>query len=279
MARAVKQVLQRYKDLQDIIAILGIDELSEDDKLAVARARKIERFLSQPFFVAEQFTGTPGQVRADRRHDPRVQGDHRRQARRAARAGVLHGGHDRRGGRESEADEGVGDTMALPSHLALEIVTPDRAIVHEQVDEVQIAGRGRATSACCRATRRCWRCWQVGQLWYRKGAEKFYLSVAGGVVEVMPDRVIILAQIAERAEEIDVDRARRRSSAPSSGWPLAPARPGSRARPRRADQGDDAAQRRPQGPDAGMTRVAAGLKPALIRWPTCAVRPPLPPCR
>jgi F-type H+-transporting ATPase subunit beta len=60
VARQVKQVLQRYKDLQDIIAILGIDELSEDDKLAVARARKIERFLSQPFFVAEQFTGTPG---------------------------------------------------------------------------------------------------------------------------------------------------------------------------------------------------------------------------
>jgi F-type H+/Na+-transporting ATPase subunit beta len=60
VARNVKQVLQRYKDLQDIIAILGIDELSEDDKLAVARARKIERFLSQPFSVAEQFTGTPG---------------------------------------------------------------------------------------------------------------------------------------------------------------------------------------------------------------------------
>jgi F-type H+-transporting ATPase subunit beta len=60
VAKQVKQVLQRYKDLQDIIAILGIDELSEDDKLTVARARKIERFLSQPFFVAEQFTGTPG---------------------------------------------------------------------------------------------------------------------------------------------------------------------------------------------------------------------------
>jgi F-type H+/Na+-transporting ATPase subunit beta len=56
----VKQVLQRYKDLQDIIAILGIDELSEDDKLAVSRARKIQRFLSQPFFVAQQFTGIEG---------------------------------------------------------------------------------------------------------------------------------------------------------------------------------------------------------------------------
>jgi len=56
----VKQILQRYKDLQDIIAILGIDELSEEDKLAVSRARKIQRFLSQPFFVAAQFTGREG---------------------------------------------------------------------------------------------------------------------------------------------------------------------------------------------------------------------------
>jgi F-type H+-transporting ATPase subunit beta len=60
VARSVKQILQRYKDLQDIIAILGIDELSEEDKLTVARARKIQKFLSQPFFVAQQFTGHEG---------------------------------------------------------------------------------------------------------------------------------------------------------------------------------------------------------------------------
>ncbi len=60
VARQVQSILQRYKDLQDIIAILGMDELSEDDKLTVARARKIQRFLSQPFFVAEAFTGAPG---------------------------------------------------------------------------------------------------------------------------------------------------------------------------------------------------------------------------
>jgi hypothetical protein len=60
VARSVQRVLQRYKDLQDIIAILGMEELSEDDKVTVARARKIQRFLSQPFFVAETFTGTPG---------------------------------------------------------------------------------------------------------------------------------------------------------------------------------------------------------------------------
>ena len=60
VAQSVKQTLQRYKDLTDIIAILGIDELSDDDKLIVARARKIQRFLSQPFFVAQQFTGREG---------------------------------------------------------------------------------------------------------------------------------------------------------------------------------------------------------------------------
>jgi F-type H+-transporting ATPase subunit beta len=60
IARDVQRVLQTYKSLQDIIAILGMDELSEEDKLTVARARKIQRFLSQPFHVAEVFTGTPG---------------------------------------------------------------------------------------------------------------------------------------------------------------------------------------------------------------------------
>jgi F-type H+-transporting ATPase subunit beta len=59
-AQRVKQILQRYKDLQDIIAILGIDELSDDDKQTVGRARRIQNFLSQPFHVAEQFTGRPG---------------------------------------------------------------------------------------------------------------------------------------------------------------------------------------------------------------------------
>ena len=60
MARGVQAVLQKYKELQDIIAILGMEELSDEDKLTVSRARKIQRFLSQPFFVAEVFTGSPG---------------------------------------------------------------------------------------------------------------------------------------------------------------------------------------------------------------------------
>ena len=60
VSRKVQNILQRYKELQDIIAILGMDELSEEDKLIVARARRLQRFLSQPFHVAEQFTGFPG---------------------------------------------------------------------------------------------------------------------------------------------------------------------------------------------------------------------------
>jgi F-type H+-transporting ATPase subunit beta len=59
-AQRIKSTLQKYKELQDIIAILGLDELSEEDRLTVSRARKVERFLSQPFFVAEIFTGSPG---------------------------------------------------------------------------------------------------------------------------------------------------------------------------------------------------------------------------
>jgi F-type H+-transporting ATPase subunit beta len=61
VAREVQRVLQRYRDLQDIIAILGVEELSDEDKQTVARARKLELFMSQPFFTAEAFTGTPGQ--------------------------------------------------------------------------------------------------------------------------------------------------------------------------------------------------------------------------
>jgi F-type H+-transporting ATPase subunit beta len=61
VVRGVQKVLQRYKDLQDIIAILGMEELSEEDKMVVGRARRIQRYLTQPFYVAEQFTGNPGQ--------------------------------------------------------------------------------------------------------------------------------------------------------------------------------------------------------------------------
>ena len=92
VANEVKEILQRYRELQDIIAILGIDELSDEDKVTVQRARKIERFLSQPFHVAEQFTGTPGEYVPIAETVRSFQRDPRRPARRAARVGLLHEG-------------------------------------------------------------------------------------------------------------------------------------------------------------------------------------------
>jgi len=95
---------------------------------------------------------------------------------------------------------------ALPTSLTLEIVTPDRALVAEQVDEVEVPGSagyfgvlpGHAPLLASL---------QVGELWYRKGQEKYYLAIAFGFVEVLPDKVTVLAQIAERAEDIDLRRA------------------------------------------------------------------------
>jgi F-type H+-transporting ATPase subunit epsilon len=96
--------------------------------------------------------------------------------------------------------------MALPTHLDLQIVTPDRLLVHEQVDEVQIPGSegyfgvlpGHTPLLASLA---------VGEMWYRKGQEKTYLALAFGFAEVLPDRVTLLARLAERADEIDIERA------------------------------------------------------------------------
>ena len=101
-ARGVQAVLQRYKELQDIIAILGMDELSEEDKLVVQRARKVQRFLSQPFFGGRDIHRVTGQVRQPAGHDSRLQGHRRRRVRRPARTGLLHGGRYRRGRGESQ---------------------------------------------------------------------------------------------------------------------------------------------------------------------------------
>ena len=96
--------------------------------------------------------------------------------------------------------------MALPTSLRLEVVTPDRALVAVDVDEVQVPGSegyfgilpGHAPLLSAL---------QVGELWYRTGGEKQYLAIAFGFVEVLPDHVTVLAQIAERAQDIDVSRA------------------------------------------------------------------------
>ena len=199
-------MLQRYKDLQDIIAILGIDELSEDDKLTVTRARKIQKFLSQPFFVAEQFTGYQGQVRADRRHGARLQGDRRRQARRHPRS--RRSTWPARSTKSSNARRRRSSSrMAIPKHIRLEFVTPERAIVHDDVDEVEMPGEdgyfgvlpGHAPLLAAL---------KVGEMWYRKGADKHYAFIAGGFAGgAARSRRRAGAQVAERAEDIDIERA------------------------------------------------------------------------
>src|SRR5919109_3099467 len=96
--------------------------------------------------------------------------------------------------------------MALPSHLHLHIVSADRLPVQDDVDEVEVPAADGYLGVLPGHTPLL-ALLQVGELWYRKGAEKFYMSIAFGFVEVQPDRVTILAEIAEKAEEIDVARA------------------------------------------------------------------------
>ena len=103
VARQVQQILQRYKSLQDIIAILGMDELSEEDKLTVARARKIERFLSQPFHVAEVFTGSPGKLVSLADTIKGFKGLIEGKYDQSAGGRLLHGRLDRRSGAEGRA--------------------------------------------------------------------------------------------------------------------------------------------------------------------------------
>ena len=205
--RRVQQTLQRYKELRDIIAILGMDELSPEDKLAVSRARKIQRFLSQPFTVAEVFTGSPGKYVVAEGHDQGLQHDRQRRVRPAARAGVLHGRHDRGSVREGEDAASKARTES-----PWPIPTPSTSTSSAPKSRSSPARRSssccrasRASSASIRATRRCSR---------RSGrapcASRFpgrpqeeFVFVQGGFLEVQPHKVTVLADTAIRAHDLD----------------------------------------------------------------------------
>ena len=130
-ATDVQKILQRYKELQDIIAILGMDELSEDDKKIVGRARRLQRFMSQPFSVAEQFTGIPGQVRQAGGDDLELRAAGRGRVRSPAGAGVLHGGRHRR--RRRERQEAAGLIV-----LTVSVISPE-AVLFEGTTESVVA--------------------------------------------------------------------------------------------------------------------------------------------
>jgi F-type H+-transporting ATPase subunit epsilon len=98
--------------------------------------------------------------------------------------------------------------MALPTKLTLEIVTPDRALLREEVDEV-VAPGSQGEFGVLPGHTPLLSTLKIGELWYRQGQERHYLAIAFGFVEVLPDRVTVLAQVGERAQEIDVQRAER----------------------------------------------------------------------
>ena len=164
VARQVKQILQRYKDLQDIIAILGIDELSEDDKLTVSRARKIQKFLSQPFFVAQQFTGLEGKYVpiADtiRGFKEIVEGKHDE----IPEQDFYMVGIDRRSHREVPEAQERRKAAGRPSSRHCRRKTPaadrvGRSVARQRDRSTRSRSpASTATSASCRGTRRCWRC-------------------------------------------------------------------------------------------------------------------------
>ena len=141
VARGVQRVLQRYKDLQDIIAILGLDELSPEDKLTVYRARKIQRFLSQPFHGRRGFHRLRRQVRVRQGHRPRLQDDPRRPARRCFRGRFLHEGLASTTSsppRRNNPRTHFSTPTVPPMPLTLEIVTPEDRVYSDTVDTVVI---------------------------------------------------------------------------------------------------------------------------------------------
>ncbi len=204
VAREVQRVLQRYRDLQDIIAILGIDELSEEDKATVARARRLQRFMSQPFFVAEVFTGRAGQYVPDpatrvASFKEILEG----QGGRPARAGLLPRRHDRRRPRERrEAAAGWARRHATP---------PRDRHARRSSRTATTVGRGRSCArdrgrarASCRTMRRSSPSSGSASCEIRKGGEEEFFAIAGGFLQVRPDKVVVMAETADLGAEIDL---------------------------------------------------------------------------
>ena len=197
-ARGVQVILQRYKELQDIIAILGMDELSEEDKLTVQRARKIQRFLSQPFHVAEVFTGSPGKYVAlkdtIRGFKAIIAGEYDNLPEQA----LLHGRRHRRSRGEGEDAHLI---MANTIHIDIvsaegEVYTGEATMVFAPATggEIGIAPRHAPLLTALKP----------GEVRVQTAAgEELLFWVGGGGIEVQPHKVTILADTAARAKDLD----------------------------------------------------------------------------
>ncbi len=208
--RKVQATLQRYKELRDIIAILGMDELAPEDKLIVSRARKIQRFLSQPFFVAEVFTGSAGKYvtlkETIKGFNMIVNGE----CDQTARAGLLHGRRHRGSFRESQnpaiSTPAKGHTMTMTVHV--DVVSAEESIFSGLAEFVVLPGEagelGILPGHMPLMTR------------IKPGAVRLKLPqqdqeelifVAGGILEVQPGLVTVLADTAIRGKDLDEAKA------------------------------------------------------------------------
>ena len=241
-ARMVQQILQKYKSLQDIIAILGMDELNEEDKITVARARKIERFLSQPFFVAEVFTGSPGKFvdLADTIKGFRAicEGKYDQ----PSRAGLLHGRHHRRGGRKGQeargrsgldlhhvslpgltrqsiapglrlmdprvkpaGDSGENGNNGQRKHMAtfhFDLVSPEKLAFSGEVDQVDVPGV-EGDFGVLAGHAPVVAAIRPGILTVTSGGTQQKIIVLGGLAEVSDKGLTVLADVATSIQELD----------------------------------------------------------------------------
>ena len=243
VARRVQEILQRYKELQDIIAILGLDELSEEDRVTVARARKVQRFLSQPMYVAEVFTGLPGIFtpveETVESFEALVNGD---------LDDLPEQAFLNVGGAEDVDAQGQGARRSRPDGPPGRARLPGaHRLLGRGQDGHRAAPIDAATSPSCPATSRSSACSRPTRCGSARGGRRGQvIAVHQGFVEVSPPtatdtRVTILSDVAELADAIDVERAEaatRRGAGRAGGRPddtEAQAAPGAgRGAPRRS---------------------------------------------
>ena len=196
-------MLQRYRDLQDIIAILGIDELSEEDKATVARARRLQRFMSQPFFVAEVFTGRPGKYVPIKDTV-------------ASFKEILEGKTDTLPEQAFFLAGTIDDVRENAEKLERRLIDADPArdrdaraprVYEDEVDSVIVPGhRGRARHPAAPRAAAVDRSASASCAIRKGGAEESF-AIVGGFVQVRPDKVVVMAETADLASEIDLEKA------------------------------------------------------------------------
>ena len=203
VAQETKRVLQRYRDLQDIIAILGIDELSEEDKSTVARARRLQRFMSQPFFVAEVFTGRSGKYVSIKDTVASFKEILEGKTDTLPGAGLLPRRHHRRRPRERREAGGLTDAHPARDRHA----GAPRLLGHGRRGRPPgYRGRARRAAAPRSAACRCSASASCGSA--RAGTEESF-AIVGGFLQVRPDQVVVMAETADMASEIDLEKAQQ----------------------------------------------------------------------